>query len=118
MPAQLNVVDIAGLVPGASEGRGLGNAFLSHINGVDGIYQVLRAFDDEDVIHTEGGVDPIRDMEIIRTELIAKDVQHATREIEELNKVISRSNDKNAKIDAALMTKVIEGFTEGKMVKD
>lgn len=74
VPAQLNVIDIAGLVPGASEGRGLGNAFLSHINGVDGIYQVLRAFDDEDVIHTEGDVNPIRDMEIIRTELIAKDM--------------------------------------------
>ena len=118
VPAQLNVIDIAGLVPGASEGRGLGNAFLSHINATDGIFQVLRAFDDEDVIHTEGDVNPVRDMEIIRTELIAKDIQHVTREIEEKNKVIQRTNDKQAKVEQALLTKVLEGFNEGKMVKD
>lgn len=112
------MIDIAGLVPGASEGRGLGNAFLSHINATDGIFQVLRAFDDEDVIHTEGDVNPVRDMEIIRTELIAKDIQHVTREIEDRAKVIQRTNDKTAKVEHALLEKVLEGFNEGRMVKD
>lgn len=66
--ASLKVVDIAGLVSGASDGEGMGNAFLSHINGVDGIYHVVRAFDDENVSHYENSVDPIRDMETISKE--------------------------------------------------
>jgi ribosome-binding ATPase YchF (GTP1/OBG family) len=74
VPATLSITDIAGLVKGASEGAGLGNAFLSHIQAVDGIYHVVRAFDDPDIIHEEGEVDPIRDMEIIIGELIAKDL--------------------------------------------
>jgi obg-like ATPase 1 len=74
VPATLSITDIAGLVKGASEGAGLGNAFLSHIQAVDGIYHVVRAFDDPDIVHEEGEVDPIRDMEIIIGELIAKDL--------------------------------------------
>jgi GTP-binding protein YchF len=73
--AQMAITDIAGLVKGASEGKGLGNAFLSHINGVDGIYHVVRAFTDEEIIHEEGEVNPIRDIETINGELIAKDLQ-------------------------------------------
>jgi obg-like ATPase 1 len=65
VPASISIWDIAGLVKGASEGAGLGNAFLSHIQAVDGIYHVVRAFPNEEVIHNEGDVDPIRDMEII-----------------------------------------------------
>jgi len=72
--ATLTITDIAGLVKGASEGAGLGNNFLSHIAAVDGIYHVVRAFDDPEIIHEEGEVDPIRDMEIIHGELIAKDL--------------------------------------------
>lgn len=74
VPATLTITDIAGLVKGASQGAGLGNAFLSHISQVDGIYHVVRAFEDADIIHEEGDVDPIRDMEIIHGELIAKDL--------------------------------------------
>ena len=74
VPAQLAITDIAGLVKGASTGAGLGNAFLSHISAVDGIFHVVRAFPNEDVIHEEGEVDPIRDIEIINGELIAKDL--------------------------------------------
>jgi len=74
VPACLKIVDIAGLVPGASEGAGLGNAFLSHIQGVDGIFHVIRAFEDAEIIHTEGEVDPIRDLEIISSELAKKDL--------------------------------------------
>ena len=66
MPAYLTVIDIAGLVKGASTGQGLGNAFLSHIKAVDGIFHMVRAFGGEDVVHVEGDVDPVRDMEIIK----------------------------------------------------
>lgn len=74
VPATLSITDIAGLVRGASTGAGLGNAFLSHIQAVDGIYHVIRAFDNEEIIHEEGDVDPVRDMDIIHGELIAKDL--------------------------------------------
>ena len=67
------MIDIAGLVKGASEGQGLGNAFLSHIKAVDGIFHLLRAFDDPDVIHVEGELDPLRDIQIIHEELRLKD---------------------------------------------
>jgi len=73
VPAQIAITDIAGLVKGASTGAGLGNAFLSHISAVDGIYHVVRAFPNEEVMHEEGDLDPIRDIQIINGELIAKD---------------------------------------------
>eukprot|EP00842_Homolaphlyctis_polyrhiza_P006989 jgi/Hompol1/87/HPOL_004268-RA len=74
-PAYLFVTDIAGLVKGASEGAGLGNAFLSHIAAVDGIFHVVRVFEDSDVIHVDEGVDPVRDLETITTELCKKDLE-------------------------------------------
>ena len=89
VPAQFNITDIAGLVRGASEGKGLGNAFLSHIAAVDGMYHVVRAFDDESIIHDEGDVDPVRDLDIIHTEMILKDKQHLEKRITELESLIS-----------------------------
>jgi obg-like ATPase 1 len=74
VPAYLSVTDIAGLVKGASEGEGLGNAFLSHISACDGIFHLVRGFDDPDIIHVDGSVDPIRDLKTIRAELLAKDL--------------------------------------------
>jgi len=74
VPAFLEVVDIAGLVKGASEGQGLGNAFLANIQAVDGIFHVIRAFEDEEVTHVEGNVDPVRDLDIISDELRLKDI--------------------------------------------
>jgi len=71
-PAYLNITDIAGLVRGAAEGAGLGNAFLSHIQAVDGIFHVVRAFESEEVIHVDDSVDPVRDLETIQHELCAK----------------------------------------------
>lgn len=85
--AHLDLVDIAGLIKGASEGAGLGNAFLSHISAVDGIFHVVRAFENDEVLHVDDSVDPVRDMEVITGELCAKDVvyveaQRAMREAE------------------------------------
>jgi len=77
------MVDIAGLVRGAASGAGLGNHFLSHIKEVDGIYHVVRAFDDDDITHEENSIDPVRDMEIIRDELVAKDLEFVDKRIRE-----------------------------------
>jgi obg-like ATPase 1 len=74
-PAYLMVTDIAGLIKGASEGLGLGNAFLSHIQAVDGLYHVVRAFDNDDVVHVEDSVDPVRDLDTIQSELCKKDLE-------------------------------------------
>lgn len=82
VPAVLKVVDIAGLIAGASEGAGLGNAFLSHIAAVDGIFHLVRAFDSDEVIHVDDSVDPIRDMETISNELCLKDQESLTKVID------------------------------------
>lgn len=111
----LEIIDIAGLVPGASEGQGLGNAFLSHINGVDGIYHVVRAFDDPRIAHTEGRVDPVKDMEIICEELIKKDLQMLEKKTAGLAR---RSHDKNAKDELSVLNKVKELFAKKLWVKD
>ena len=97
--AQLAITDIAGLVKGASEGEGLGNAFLSHINGVDGIYHVVRAFPDPDIIHQEGEVDPIRDIETINGELRAKDLQALVKINEDINTRMKRAADKKRDLE-------------------
>ncbi|KAK8865881.1 GTP-binding protein YchF [Kwoniella newhampshirensis] len=86
IPAFLTCIDIAGLTAGASTGAGLGNAFLSHVRAVDGIFQVVRAFDDAEVIHVEGDVDPLRDMQIISTELRLKDIEWVEKELDRLRK--------------------------------
>lgn len=82
----MTCIDIAGLTAGASTGAGLGNAFLSHVRAVDGIFQCVRAFDDAEVIHVEGDVDPLRDMQIISTELRLKDIEWVEKELERLKK--------------------------------
>lgn len=76
IPAYLNITDIAGLIKGASEGAGLGNAFLSHIQAVDGLYHVVRAFDNPEVVHVEDSIDPVRDLETIIHELCRKDAAY------------------------------------------
>lgn len=116
--ASISIFDIAGLVAGASEGEGLGNAFLSHIQAVDGIYHVVRAFPDEDVMHNEGEIDPVRDMEIITNELFQKDLQHLTKVLEELERVIGRKNLKVDKEEKEVMIKCQEMLNAKKPVRD
>lgn len=95
VPAVLAVTDIAGLIRGASQGQGLGNAFLSHIRAVDGIFHVVRIFEDSEVTHVEDTIDPVRDLEIITDELILKDIDTAEKQIEQLQKYMKqRAKDK------------------------
>jgi obg-like ATPase 1 len=118
VPASLTIVDIAGLVKGASEGQGMGSEFLSHIQGVDGIFEVVRAFDDEDIQHFEGDIDPIRDLEIIRDELMAKDLQCIDRNLPELEKLIGRKNDKEAAMKKELLLEIKKMYEEKKNIRD
>lgn len=118
VPAFLEIVDIAGLVPGASEGAGLGNAFLSNIARVDGIFQVVRAFNDPLIVHTEGEVDPVRDLNIIVTELIAKDIQFCTNRIEDCEKTLKRGQKKEVVDNLAILHRVREVLNNESMVKD
>eukprot|EP00127_Corallochytrium_limacisporum_P006117 Clim_evm66s218 gene=Clim_evmTU66s218 len=106
IPAFLFVTDIAGLVKGAAEGQGLGNNFLSHIKAVDGIFHMVRAFDDPDVTHVEGEVDPIRDMTIIHEELRLKDAEFLTNEVGRQEKTVARSSDKQAKANFEILQKI------------
>ncbi|XP_071388038.1 obg-like ATPase 1 isoform X4 [Centroberyx affinis] len=106
VPAFLNVVDIAGLVKGAHAGQGLGNAFLSHISACDGIFHMTRAFEDEDIIHVEGTVDPVRDMEIIHEELRLKDEEMIGPIIDKLEKTAIRGGDKKLKPEYDVMCKM------------
>ena len=112
VPASVEIVDIAGLVRGASKGEGLGNKFLGHIRSVDAILQVVRCFDDTDVVHVEGSVDPLRDIETIETELILADLEAVERRIERFRKV-AKSGDKLAKLHVATCEKLLELLDAG-----
>ena len=103
--------DIAGLVKGASKGEGLGNKFLSHIREVASIVHVVRCFDDENVVHVEGSVDPIRDIETINLELIFSDLEILERRMEKSLKLV-RSGDKTAKEEYAIMEEKAEMLSE------
>jgi obg-like ATPase 1 len=112
----LSVTDIAGLVRGAHEGEGLGNAFLSHIRAVDGIFHVSRVFEDADVTHVEGAVDPVRDMEIIAQELRLKDIETVSAEVNRLEKIVQRI-DRTKKFDLDTCQKVLALLESGKDVR-
>ncbi len=105
VPTTFEFTDIAGLVKGASKGEGLGNKFLSHIREVDAIVEVVRCFKDENIIHVEGGVDPIRDIEIINLELILADLEIIENRIEKIAKKAETTKDKEALKEVEVLTK-------------
>src|SRR6187431_3592229 len=113
VPAAIEFVDIAGLVKGASAGEGLGNQFLTHIREVDAIVQVVRCFEDADVHHVSGTVDPVRDIEVINTELILADLDSVKKRRERLQKDIKRG-DKAAITEDALLVKIEPVLDSGK----
>lgn len=116
IPAIVEFVDIAGLVRGASKGEGLGNQFLSHIREVDAIVHVVRCFDDTNVIHVEGSVDPLRDIETIDLELIFSDMEVADRRLQKAIKA-GKGGDKSAASEAALLERLISHLEEGKCAR-
>jgi hypothetical protein len=113
VPAAIEFVDIAGLVKGASAGEGLGNQFLSHIREVNAIVQVVRCFEDADIHHVAGTVDPVRDIEVINTELILADLAAVEKRADKQTKA-ARSGDKTAKAEVALAEKLIPHLDSGK----
>jgi GTP-binding protein YchF len=113
VPAAIEFVDIAGLVRGASKGEGLGNQFLSHIREVDAIVQVVRCFEDTDVHHVSGSIDPIRDIDVINTELVLADLASVQKRLDRLQKEV-RAGDKHAKMEAALCERLVVHLNEAK----
>lgn len=114
IPAAVEFVDIAGLVKGASQGEGLGNKFLSHIREVDAIVQVVRCFEDHDIHHVAGNIDPIRDIETINTELILADLDSVRKRREKLAKDVKRG-DKAAVAEDAVLAKLEPHLDSGKL---
>lgn len=110
-PAVIEFVDIAGLVRGASHGEGLGNKFLSHIRECDAIIHVVRCFDDDKIVHVEGNVDPIRDLDTINTELCLADIETAERALERVKK--AAKGDKTFEADASELEKIIQWLSDG-----
>lgn len=116
VPAVLQLVDIAGLVRGASKGEGLGNKFLSHIRTVDAVLHVVRCFDDANIIHVEGGVDPIRDIETIDTELMLSDLQGVEVGRDKAQRS-ARAGDRDGKMRLEVLEKCLELLAAGKPVR-
>ncbi|ESZ94734.1 GTP-binding protein YchF [Sclerotinia borealis F-4128] len=121
VPAHLTIYDIAGLTRGASKGEGLGNAFLSHIRAVDAIFQVVRCFDDAEIIHIEGDVDPVRDLTIISDELRIKDIEFVEKALEAQKKLTRRGGQslemKKLREEEAIIEKVLAMLNDGKDVR-
>jgi GTP-binding protein YchF len=117
IPAILKLVDIAGIVKGASEGEGLGNKFLSHIREVDAILQVVRCFEDDDVTHVSGNIDPLSDIEIIETELLLADMQTLENTLPKAERT-AKSGDKDAKARVAVIQKCLEHVNAEKPLRN
>jgi GTP-binding protein YchF len=115
VPTRIEFVDIAGLVKGASKGEGLGNQFLANIREVDAIVHVVRCFDNDDIIHVSGSVDPPRDIEVINLELALADLAQVERRIDRTRK--QAKNNKEAKEELEILELIQQGLNEGKMVR-
>ncbi len=117
VPTTIEFVDIAGLVKGAASGEGLGNQFLTHIRQVSAIAHVVRCFSNDNVIHVQGGVDPARDIEIIETELVLKDLDTVEKRIQAVEKK-ARAQDKDAKIELEVLQALQAHLDSGKLAKN
>lgn len=116
VPATIEFVDIAGLVKGASKGEGLGNQFLSHIREVEAIIHIVRCFEDENIVHVEGKIDPKNDIETIETELILKDLDTLDKRLEKAGKGI-KSGDKKAIAEVSLLNRLKEHLSVSRLAK-
>jgi len=114
IPTQIELVDIAGLVKGASTGAGKGNAFLSHVREVDAILHVVRCFRDDDIVHVDGSLDPVRDIEVIDLELILKDEETLRSRLERIGR---KRHDPDAQAARTVIEKIIAGFAECRPVR-
>ena len=117
IPTSIEFVDIAGLVKGASQGEGLGNQFLSHIRNIDIVVHVVRCFDNDDITHVEGSINPMRDIGIIETELIIKDLDSVEKQISKKQKIV-KSGDKQAKFELDVLNKIYSSLNDGIMLKN
>jgi len=117
VPAVVEFVDIAGLVKGASQGEGLGNQFLSHIREVDAVVHVIRAFEDPDVVHVMGPVDPVRDHDVITSELALADLAVIERRLDKTRKS-ARSGDKEAQLELVLLERVVSELNAGRGARE
>jgi GTP-binding protein YchF len=117
VPAVVEFVDIAGLVKGASQGEGLGNQFLSHIREVDAVVHVIRCFEDPDVVHVMGPVDPVRDHDVITSELALADLAVVERRLEKARKT-ARAGDKDAQAELVLLERVVEELNAGRGARE
>ncbi|HDC8848248.1 TPA: redox-regulated ATPase YchF, partial [Staphylococcus aureus] len=113
LPTTFEFTDIAGIVKGASKGEGLGNKFLSHIREVDAICQVVRAFDDDNVTHVAGRVDPIDDIEVINMELVLADLESVEKRLPRIEK-LARQKDKTAEMEVRILNTIKEALENGK----
>jgi len=116
IPATVEIVDIAGLVKGASNGEGLGNQFLANIRETDAILHVLRCFDDDNIVHVEGSIDPVRDKEIIDIELQLKDLETSEKRLEKINRLVKTGN-KDAVKESSILNKIIDHLHSFKPVR-
>lgn len=113
IPTSMEFVDIAGIVKGASQGEGLGNQFLSHIRSTDAIVHVVRCFDDPNIIHVSGSVDPLRDMEVINTELMLADLDSVEKKLKRTEKAAKTTTDKKLKMEFEVTQKIFEALSKG-----
>ncbi|NCU88845.1 MAG: redox-regulated ATPase YchF, partial [Proteobacteria bacterium] len=115
IPASLDLVDIAGLVKGASQGEGLGNAFLSNIREMNALAHVVRCFEDENITHVDGSIDPVRDAEIINLELIMSDLETVSKRILKCEKLL-KTNDKKNKAEHEILIRIKNDLDQGKLI--
>ena len=115
IPASLDLVDIAGLVKGASQGEGLGNAFLSNIREMNALAHVVRCFEDENITHVDGSIDPVRDAEIINLELIMSDLETVSKRILKCEKLL-KTNDKKNKAEHEILLRIKNELDQGKLI--